>query len=435
MFVKKDRDTGDLFSEMFPFGGKLDESNRWMKISKLIPWEELETMYAGKLSKLGRPAHDPRLVIGLLLLKHMTNLSDVDMVRELSENVYMQAFCGYEHFVSVEQLDSSTLTRVRQRIGAEFFRELEDVTYRTLVEKKIIKGRGMLCDATVVPEKITYPNDVGLLNKCREKVVAFIKKNEKQAGMIFRKYSLVARRTYLDFCKKKNKTRKLIERTKRKVLNFVGRNIRQAEKIIAATGKAPEGFEVIRRIFAQQKEMYRNRVNRISERIVSISRPYVRPIKRGKDGKDVEFGPKGAFQYVNGFLFLDHLSHENFGEAGREIVSGQVANFEKLFGKKPLSFTGDNIYGSRDNRELLGGLEIRAAFRPLGRRSPVKSLSEKNWLRRKNRERNRIEGAFGHGKEHAGLKPIRYRSESGAEMWIRLGLLGMNLKTAAARTV
>ncbi|MCX6985123.1 MAG: transposase [Lentisphaerae bacterium] len=85
--------------------------------------------------------------------------------------------------------------------------------------------------------------------------------------------------------------------------------------------------------------------------------------------------------------------------------------------KKPLSFTGDNIYGRRDDRELLGGLEIRAAFRPLGRRSPVKSLSKKNWLRRKNRKRNRIKGSFGHGKEHAGLKLIRYRSESGVELW------------------
>ncbi|MCX6985124.1 MAG: hypothetical protein NT118_10305 [Lentisphaerae bacterium] len=57
----------------------------------------------------------------------------------------MQAFCGYGHFIPVDQLDPSTLTGVRQRIGGEFFRKMEEVTYRTLMERKIIRGRGMLC--------------------------------------------------------------------------------------------------------------------------------------------------------------------------------------------------------------------------------------------------------------------------------------------------
>jgi hypothetical protein len=437
MYKKKDRETGELFSEFFPFGGRLDVGNRWLKISELVPWDELERMYSSRLSRVGRPASDARLVLGLLMLKHMTNLSDGELTKEFSENVYMQAFCGLEHFLTSDILDSSTLTYVRRRLGADFVREMESLTYRTLVDKKIIKGRGMLCDATVVPEKISYPNDVGLLEKCRSKVVDFVKRQGAKFGMKFRTYCRKAITLALDFSKKKNKTKKMIRNAKKKSLNFLSRNIRQAEEVIGEAAKfgedlAVDGFETIKEICRQQMDMYKMNVNRIGDRIVSISRPYVRPIKRGKDGKDVEFGPKGAFSHVGGFLFLDHMSHDNFSEAGKAVVELQVKNFEKLFGRKPGSFTGDNLYGNMENRKFLAEKEIRAAFKPLGRKSPVKSLAEKRWLKKKHRERNRIEGAFGHGKEHGGLKPIRYKSREGSEIWIRLGLFGMNMKKAAA---
>ncbi len=42
MYRKKDRHTGDLFQDIFPFGGGLDPDNRWMKMSGIVPWDELE---------------------------------------------------------------------------------------------------------------------------------------------------------------------------------------------------------------------------------------------------------------------------------------------------------------------------------------------------------------------------------------------------------
>ena len=71
MYTGKDRETPILFKELFPFGGQLDKTNRWLKIKDLIPWEELEEKYESYFSKIGRPAKDGRLIIGLMLLKHM----------------------------------------------------------------------------------------------------------------------------------------------------------------------------------------------------------------------------------------------------------------------------------------------------------------------------------------------------------------------------
>jgi len=75
---------------------------------------------------------------------------------------------------------------------------------------------------------------------------------------------------------------------------------------------------------------------------------------------------------------------------------------------------------------------IRDAFEPRGRK-PQQEGSSDRWRKRKRRERNRIEGAIGHGKNHYGLDRIRYSIETGDELWVRLGLMAANLKTAVAK--
>ena len=154
MYKPKDRDTYVLFPELFPFGGRLDERNRWLQISELIPWPELEGEYLKHFSSVGRPAKDAQLILGLLLLKHMTKLSDREMLVTVMENPYMQAFCGFHSMATSATLDASTLTQVRKRLGPKFFRELEKKTYAVLIERGIIRARGMLADATVFPEEI-----------------------------------------------------------------------------------------------------------------------------------------------------------------------------------------------------------------------------------------------------------------------------------------
>jgi len=77
MYRPKDHSSRLLFPELFPFGGKLDAGNRWLRIAEIIPWQDLEDEYRKAFSDIGRPGKDAQLVIGLLLLKHMTGLSDI----------------------------------------------------------------------------------------------------------------------------------------------------------------------------------------------------------------------------------------------------------------------------------------------------------------------------------------------------------------------
>jgi IS5 family transposase len=439
VYRPKDRSTQPLFPELFPFGGKLDERNRWFRIAELVPWQDLEDEYRKAFSDIGRPGKDGRLVIGLLLLKHMTGLSDRELVAEILENPYMQAFCGFRSMATEEVLDASTLAKIRKKLGLGFFRYMEQKTYEVLIERRIIRKKGMLLDATVFPEAIKYPNDVGLLNDVREWLVRSIRKLGKTLGVKRpRTYKRKARQEYLKFAKKKTKTKKTIAKAKKAMLQYVRRNLGQMRKLVETAKHrrkkvcraVRERLRVAEEIFRQQREMYTEKTHRIADRIVSLHRPYVRPIKTGKQARDTEFGAKGALMHVDGFLFLDRIKHEAFNES--EFAAAQIEAYKERFGELPPYMAADRKYGTRDNREKMEELGVRTSFLPLGRKS--KEIQKNDpWFKAKQKERNRIEGAFGNGKEHYGLNRVRYAGETGAEMWVRASLLGMNLKTALQR--
>ncbi len=103
MYRGKDRQTAPLFPELFPFGGKLDPENRWLKISRILPWEEMESRYMRFFSDTGRPSKDGRLVIGILLLKHMKGVS-----RPLIFRIFLSASCMHDAHEKISEIRGST---------------------------------------------------------------------------------------------------------------------------------------------------------------------------------------------------------------------------------------------------------------------------------------------------------------------------------------
>ena len=67
----------------------------------------------------GRPGKPIRLMCGLLILKHLRDLSDESLVEQWIENAYYQYFCGMQEFTSSVPCASSELVHFRKRIGEE----------------------------------------------------------------------------------------------------------------------------------------------------------------------------------------------------------------------------------------------------------------------------------------------------------------------------
>lgn len=83
---------GQLSFENFylPFGGKLSADNRWVKLSKLIPWDEFESTYAEQFSEdIGAPAKGFRMALGVLIIKERLGVSDRETIEQIRENPYL----------------------------------------------------------------------------------------------------------------------------------------------------------------------------------------------------------------------------------------------------------------------------------------------------------------------------------------------------------
>ncbi len=96
----------------------LSHEHPLFQLSNKINWECFENAFSPLYcSTNGRPAHPIRLMCGLLILKHLRNVSDEMVVSQWSENAYYQYFCGGLEFMPKQPCDASELVHFRNRIG------------------------------------------------------------------------------------------------------------------------------------------------------------------------------------------------------------------------------------------------------------------------------------------------------------------------------
>ncbi len=210
-----------------------------------------------------------------------------------------------------------------------------------------------------------------------------------------------------------------------KQLKYIKRNLSHIETLInegaELTSLSPRKYKmllVITEVYRQQLWMYENESNRIDDRIVSINQPHIRPIIRGKAGKPVEFGAKLSVSCFDNYVFLDHLSWDNFNESGD--FQDQIEAYKNFTGYYPSSVHVDKIYRTKANRKFCQERGIRISGSPLGR--PPKNISKetKRQALDDERFRNGIEGKFGQGKSGATL--LRFPQQRNAHQERRYSL-------------
>ena len=457
----------------WPFQTKLDENNRWVKLSECIPWDELAAGYYQGLSDTqGRPTKDARLVIGAVIIKHKLCLSDREAVAQIQENPYLQYFVGLPGYQMEAPFAPSLFVEIRKRMGQSVFDVFQgaiiDAVERAKPKHKaeatsddkdddppaVSGGHSdepaeearqgkLILDATVTPQAIRYPTDLSLLNEAREFSEQIIdtlypKTDWKKKP---RTYRVKARKEYLAIAKQKRPSGKQRRRGIKQQLQYLRRNLGHIERLLAYW---PDGtpiplprwlmyrYWVIPHLYQQQREMYRTKSRRCDDRIVSISQPYVRPIIRGKLDKPVEFGAKLSVSLSDeGLACVDHLRWDAFHE-GHDLES-QVEAYCARYGVYPKVVLGDPIYGTRDNRRYLNSRGIRFAGKALGRPKKVTEENQQALKREQAKRREEylqripIEGKFGQGKNGYRLNYIRAKRADTSVAWINSIFLVMNL--------
>ena len=444
-----------------PFGGHLLSDNRWIKLSKMIPWEEVEGLYASQLagSGMGSPAFSVRMALGALIIKERLGTSDEETVELIQENPYLQYFLGFKEFSFDKPFDPSMYVHFRKRFPEDILKQINDLIVQKAMVFKESKeedqdnnkdegehqGQGkpnnkgkLVLDATCAPADITYPTDLKLLNDAREKSEAIIDVLHKHMPKGIKKprtYRQRARRDYLAVSKNRNPSKRNLRKAIRKQLGYLNRNLKsiakQSDKIRLTILKRRQYKDllVIHEVYRQQKAMFDNRVNRIDDRIVSISQPHVRPLKRGKAGSDTEFGAKISASLVDGYIFSERISWDNFNESGDLI--DLVEAYKKRIGFYPESVHADKIYRNRKNIKFCKNNSIRLSGPQLGRplkQSDNEMKAAKKQARQDELDRIPIEGKFGQGKRRFGLNRIMAKLANTSKTAIAITFIVMNLE-------
>ena len=472
---KFNKNTQMTFSDFNqPLGLKMNESNRWIKKAELIPWEKIEVKYAKLFtSDTGMPAKPLRMALGSLLIQKRYGYSDEELVEQLRENPYYQYFIGMPGYEDKYPFVPSLLVEFRKRLSENILNEVNEIIITSAMsnEKKSdgdnssdhnnndnSKGESLggektentdtiekeaeeensgtlIIDATCAPQNIEYPQDVNLLNECREKLEKIIDKICYEFNYYTpRMYRKNARKDYLSLAKCKKRSAKRIRKAVKQQLQYVRRDLRYVDEFldlddVSLTEKQSEQLEVIRKVYEQQLFMYENKTHSVENRIVSISQPFIRPIVRGKARTPVEFGAKldlSVDEY--GMTRVEKLSFDAYNES--EVLVTAVENYKNRTGHYPERVLVDKIYRNRENLNFCKEHGIRVSGKRLGR--PKQHDVDKKTEYKDNTDRIEVERKFSLAKRNYGLGLLYTKLKNTTETSIILSIIAMNIDRLAA---
>ena len=437
-----------------PFGGKLRSDNRWVILSKQIPWAQIEQEYSANFSEsnAGCPAKSARIALGALIIKERLGVTDRETVQQISENPYLQYFLGFSEYKDEPRFDDSLMTHFRKRFDKDVLAKINVLIVDQAMERAkklseqsnddneppLNKGK-LIVDATCVPADVAYPTDLNLLNEAREKTEGMIDAmHVSQERKKPRTYRRKARKDYLVVAKRKKSGWKKIRKAIGKQLRYLRRNLQHIDTmsseglLMKLSKRQYRNLLVITELYRQQHLMFDRHSRKIEDRIISISQPHLRPIVRGKAKDNVEFGAKVSLSLIDGFGFVDRISWDNYNESC--YLKDHIESYYNRYGSYPESVHADKIYRTRSNRRYCKARGIRLSGPPLGRprQATEANAEELKQERRQHRQdeidRNAIEGKFGQGKRRFGLGRVMAKLAGTSEVAIMISFMVMNLE-------
>ena len=426
-------------------GMQLDSQNEWVKAANRLPWKAWETQYSAIFtSTTGNVAKPCRMVLGSLIIQQRMGFSDRELVKQIQENPYYQYFIGLEAFQHTPPFAATLLVEWRKRINADFVIKVNDALCdampRNQKTKKIFGASGkvtlvatQICDATVAPQNIRFPQDTSLLNEARQKLEKMINWFCSEYGLQKpRTYRKIAHKEYLAFAKAKKPSTDRIRQAIRQQLGYVHRDMNYVDGFIQAGHKLDKKYqddlETIRKVYQQQKYMFDNNTHKVADRIVSISQPYVRPVVRGKVSKPTEFGAKLHLSIDEwGFARIEYLSFDAYNEGPRLIQALEAYKYHH--GCYPSRVLVDQIYRTKPNIAFCQKNGIRISGPKLGR--PVKDeetrKKDAKTAAQDNADRIQIERYFSTAKRRNGMGLITKKREDTSLTTIALSVLATNI--------
>lgn len=374
-----------------------DPKDALKKLADTIDWAffdvELGNVYT---ENTGRPPLPTRLMVGLHYLKHAFNFSDEDACNEFRQNPYWQYFCGLEFFEHEVPFDRSSMTRWRQRLGAEKMEKLLTETFRVALRAKYVEVaelKKIVVDTTVQEKAVAFPTDSRLYYKAVQAL-----------GKVAKKAGIKLRQSFVRISKQKlfkqsryshAKQMKKARACQKKLQTFLGRLIRDIQRKIDQASSERLKKKVISLLDVAQRIHDQKRKD--SNKVYSVHAPEVECIAKGKAHKKYEFGCKVSMATTSKNCWVVGADAVHGNPFDGHTLKKQIEQVERIVGQRPEEVFVDqgyrgaknhpedmktHIYGKKTkNRALRTAMKRRSSIEPIIGHTKTDNRMDRNYLK------------------------------------------------------
>lgn len=383
--------------------------------------------------RLGTPA---AVVLRMLVLKHLHNWSFDECEREVRGSLVYRAFCR----IDGERVpDAKTLIRLAHLLDEPVLKDLLAQLVTLGRARRVIQGRRLRVDTTVVETNIHYPTDATLL---ADGVRVLTRGLQRLGQQVRQRTRSVARRVFEIAQRSRTAgsrvTPKVREQSKARMkrlyqglLGITRAVLRQAETVAAQprreplAAQLPMTIELVKRVVAQTRARVLRGDIHFPGKVVSLFEAHTEIIRKGKLAKPTEFGRLVKIQEAEAQFITDYEVCER-GQSERALWEPALDRHIRLFDHPPHLAVADGGFASRRNEHAAQARGVRHVVLPRQSREE-RSRTARAALRWRTGSEGRISAL----KRRHGLWRCRYRGPSGMQRWVGLGVIANDLLALA----
>ena len=400
----------------------------------------------------GRPGTTAEVVLRMLLLKHVRDYSFQELTREVRANLV------YREFTRIgggKVPDDKTMGRLARQLGPEAVKQVHQRMVGIAQEEKIVQGRKMRVDTTVVETNIHYPTDSSLLGDGVRVLIRGMKKVEEiagKAGATLRDRSRSVKLRVLEIARaarsKGEQSQKKLQQAYQKLLASTSRVVGQAKRFaedIASGVKssadimqqaALEGLRAeldtmagrVQQVMRQTKARVFDGNTHYEGKLFSVFETGTEAIRKGKAGKPTEFGKMVKIQEAENQIVIDFEVYDKRPD-DRALLVPAIEIHEQQLGQTPRLLATDAGFHSAKNEAAAQekGVERVCIPNRSTKSAERKREQKKRWFRNGQKWRTGCEGRISVLKRRHGLNRSRYKGDDGIKRWVGLGVIADNL--------
>lgn len=404
------------------------------RIDALLQDERVMQPFIARFDEhMGRPSVPVSVYLRLMYLKSRYKLGYETLVEEVSDSIRWRRFCGIGYMQSVP--DSTTLIKLTHKYGEEPLKELHRLIIENLAERKLVRGRKIRTDTTVIASDIHYPTDSGLLYDALRRLRQGLIKVPGiglRLGRTMKKAKTLIFSVAQALRKPDKKSRERVRRITRTITRIVRRTVIKVTRVMRRV-KDPEvkehlaaTSELAGKIAGQSEERLSG--GKPQDRIVSLVDPAARPIVKGKLDKPVEFGRTAQITQDESGYFTQY--GVNQGNPNDSTLLGDILKEHKSqFPGALKAIAADMGFSSADNLALAGDYGVKRIGIPWRGKPPpgIRAKQKRPWFRRMMAFRAGIEGSISFLSRRFGLKRSMLRGNAGTGIWVGWCIIAANL--------